>query len=212
MPELATHMFTQESWKTEELSAHLTEEFLSRNVAISHVSFEHEMYPLALEKVFSFMSLNANGRYSDRTMMSIRRSADRWKDTNVSARFDYIREGHGSNLPYMFFVESPFSWDEETEIKRGGILGAVICLPNDEGEYRGIISVAEHSRNKGLGRALLTCQQNWFGTINWYAHQGNTNAMRLAASVGLGPIQVNSSTNTVQYARVELQIARRRGM
>lgn len=113
-------------------------------------------------------------------------------------------------MPYVFIVESPYSWDDETEIKRGGILGALVCLPNDEGEYRGILAVAENARKQGIGKCLLERQQAWTGVINMYAHQSNAIAMRLAASVGMGPIQVNSSTGAVQYGRTEVLSNRRR--
>jgi len=134
MPEITNYMFASGDWRTEELTAALPESLRDQNISMSHIDYTSQMYPLALEKVFSFMSSAANGRYSDRTMMTIRRTADRWRDTTIPARSTYINDELGSNpyLPYMFIVESPYSWDEETEIKRGGILGAMICLPNDD--------------------------------------------------------------------------------
>lgn len=215
MPEITNYMFASGDWRTEELTAALPESLRDQNISMSHIDYTSQMYPLALEKVFSFMSSSANGRYSDRTMMTIRRTADRWRDTTSSDRARYINDELGSNpyLPYIFIVESPYSWDEETEIKRGGILGAMICLPNDEGEFRGVLAVAENVRQQGIGKALLERQQGWTGVINLYAHQSNMNAMRLAASVGMAAIQVNSSTGAVQYGRCANPTAnRRRGM
>jgi len=213
MPETSNYMFASGDWRTQELTEALPQHLRDASVSMSHIDYTSDMYPLALDKVFSFMSANANGRYSDRTMMTLRRAADRWRDTTIAVRSTYIYEELASNpyMPYLFIAESPYSWDEETEIKRGGILGALVCLPNDEGEYRGILAVAEASRRQGIGKSLLQRQQAWTGVLSMYAHQNNANAMRLAASVGMAPIQVNSSTGAVQYGRA-VEVARRRGM
>jgi len=213
MPETTNYMFASGDWRTQELTEALPQHLRDANVSMSHIEYSSEWYPLALEKVFSFISANANGRYSDRTMMTLRRAADRWRDTTATQRYSYINEELGNNpyMPYIFIAESPYSWDDETEIKRGGILGALVCLPNDEGEYRGVLAVAEASRQQGIGKSLLTRQQAWTGVLSMYAHQNNANAMRLAASVGMAPIQVNSSTGAVQYGRA-VEVARRRGL
>jgi hypothetical protein len=212
MPEITNYMFSSGDWRTNELTEALPQELRDKNVSMSHLDYSSEMYPLALEKAFSFMSSSANGRYSDRTMMTLKRVSDRWRNTTPQQRYTFINDELGANpyMPYVFIVESPYSWDDETEIKRGGILGALVCLPNDEGEYRGILAVAENARKQGIGKCLLERQQAWTGVINMYAHQSNAIAMRLAASVGMGPIQVNSSTGAVQYGRTEVLSNRRR--
>lgn len=192
-----TYMFAADNWRNDECESALASELVSEGIKLSYIDFGSDLYPLALSTAFTFFSTQSSGRYTDRTMMTIRRIADKWADSTRSDRDEHVStEGY---LPNLYIAESPYSWDEETEIKRGGILSILMCLPNDEGEYRGLLAVTEQIRRRNLGRSMMRACSMFNGRMSWYIHQTNFAGMALATDSGFAPIQVNSNTGTIQY-------------
>jgi len=195
MPETLNYTFKND-YLGRDITRLLNDDVQNDNIRVSYVAAHDNEFCLALEQAFPFVSAHANGRYTDRTIMTIRRMADRYRS------FDFNAED-ASYHPFALVVESPHGWDPETEIKHGGIHAMLVGLPNDEGEYRGILVVAEHSRRRAIGKTLLQGARHITHSISFYASNTNMPAMRTAASGGFGAVQVNSSTGVVQYSHVD---------
>jgi GNAT superfamily N-acetyltransferase len=200
MPDTSNFMFDQnDNYRRSSLEHMIPAMFTPETFRLTLLDSTHDMFPVAMSKAFIHLSKTHSGRYSDRTMMTVRRWADRVENTNYA---DRIRDENNVYLPVVICAESPYSYDNDTEIKRGGIHGMLIALPNDEGTYRGILSVSEHSRRQGIGTALMTAAQNFGPRLSMYANRTNLVAMRLAASTGYSPVQVNSVSGVIEYAQI----------
>lgn len=149
-------------------------------------AIEHNEYPAlagAIRQAFAFFRRHGDRRYSAASLMRLLAFADR------------IDQGHVDDIPCIVTCEVPFSYDEDTEVKSGGIVGIAILLPDN----RMMLAVHSERRRKRVGTALLRFVGNYFTSypVVW-AHRANTTAAGFLASQGLMPWAVNTA-GAVQY-------------
>lgn len=204
LTEQARYTFSDsDNYRTTQLTSLLSEELkFDMNARMSLITSENSDYPLFTEKLFDFFSTAASSKYSDRTMMQLRRWGKRFDGTTPDERRN-SSDANMANYPAGFVVESPFGWNPDTEIKHGGILGMYVMLPTDEGEYRGVLAVPASFRRRGIASALLNSESHyWHSRVALFAHSNNFAAAGLAAKCNLSAIQINSQSQVVQYQRV----------
>lgn len=131
----------------ERLSLFYTAYTDSDKVTPSVIMPTSDQYNLATRTAFEFVRRHGDGRYSDRTLMATHRLGDRWART---PSLDV------TEFPPFVVVEEAASYDPDTEVKSGGIIGMAYALPSEyEGGTRAVLAVRQQSRCKGLGRYLL---------------------------------------------------------
>lgn len=206
MPDTDTIRYTfsdADSYRSSQLTALLSSELkYDIRARMSLVTSESSEYSNFTSKMFDFFSAHSGGRYSDRSMMQLRRIGKRMEGTTAEGRFSSESETY-LNLPVGLVVESPNGWNADTEVKSGGILGMYVIIPTDDGDCRGMIAVPNAVRRKGIASAMLDGEANYFHSrVALYAHSGNFAAAGVAAKNNLSAIQINSQSQVVQYQRV----------
>ena len=125
------------------------------NYRFSYIDIHNELYPLALQTSFEFLTRNHSGRYRDRTLMTIRRWADSVAATTPVQRINESYSDANRPFPIVMIAEAPFSYDEETESKNGGIVGVNVGIDDSDGGWKGIVAVAAGARTKKIGTTLI---------------------------------------------------------
>lgn len=173
---------------------------------LSYIDLTSDLYPLALKTAFDFISRNHNGRYRDRTMMTIRRWSERVQSTTPASRLAEYHNDPDRRFPIAMIAEVPFSYDENSESKNGGVVGINLGIDDGDGGYRGILCTSKKFRQKNIGTVLVSSMGNVStpGHIDYYAHNQNFNAARLAAKLSYTPISINSESGVVQYRMTEV--------
>lgn len=176
-------------------------------VRMTIVDINNDLIPVAMRTAFEFINKNSEGRYSDRTLMSIsrweKRLAGKTSDERI-ALFTEDADNTGAGMflaPKVIIAEKEFCYDEDTETKTGGVLGMLVMLPHSDDEsYRAVLSVADGVRRRNIGKALANATQVMNTMpVHFFAGAGNRLAMRLAAAANM---QITSvSGRTVQYTR-----------
>lgn len=137
----------------------------------------------AVRQAFAFFRRHGDRRYSAASLMRLLAFADR------------IDQGHVEDIPCIVTCEVPFSYDEDTEVKSGGIVGIAILLPDN----RMMLAVHSERRRKRVGTALLRFVGDYFTSypVVW-AHRANTTAAGFLASQELMPWAINTA-GAVQF-------------
>jgi hypothetical protein len=171
------------------------------NFKLTYIDIASEQYPLALKTAFEFISRNHSGRYRDRTLMAIRRWAENVENSTAVSRINESYDDNGRIFPIPMIAESPYSYDDDTESKNGGIVGINLGLDDGEGGFRGILCVSKNTRNNRIGSSLIHAMNSVSsgGLFDYYAGNKNFLAARTAASVGYAPVSINSETGVVHY-------------
>lgn len=163
--------------------------------------------PSAFRQAFEFLQRHGEGRYSDRTLMAINRWASRCEDYNSSPLGTNLGSSY-ERLPGVFSLASETSYDEETEVKFGGMCAVAVTLPTEVGDSRLVLAVAPESRRKGYGRRLLTEVYN-YESANFHAWvgQGNIDGIKFLLEMGMFPQEMNSQRAILfaRRARAEIQ-------
>jgi hypothetical protein len=189
-----------DEWRNGRLESIAKANMPDTNCRMTYLDLYSEAYPLALNTAFEFLSRNHDGRYRDRTLMSIRRWAFSVAETDVHARTYGSSTFHDRKYPSILVLEAPFSYDEDTEAKSGGIIGLTVCVDDGDGDWRGILAVSKHMRNKKAASALVQgFNAVSSSSMSYYAHSHNFLAARTAASLGYAPVAINAVTNVIQY-------------
>jgi hypothetical protein len=123
-------------------------------------------YAQALRAAPEFFRRQAEGRYSDTTIM------------NLSRTWDLFNENQSApELPTVFIAEVPFSYDEETEVKRGGTVGMLVIFAD-----KSLLAVARTARRRGVanddlepGRLLRVHQP--YGVLDRSPEHGRTRVL-----------------------------------
>ena len=132
-------------------------------------------YTQALSQAFPFLRRNADGRYSDTTLMKLTRAVD-----NIDGAGD---------LPTIVIAEMPYSYDELTEVKSGGI--AAMAVTYQSGKT--LLAVHRNLRRRGLGRCMTSMVGGYSPTAPHY-WVGGSNAVgqQFLVASGLRPTAINS--------------------
>lgn len=141
--------------------------------------------PQAFASAFDFLQRHAQGRYSDRTLMSV----SRWSFTSAEM-VEGRRQSPDRIAASVHSIGKEVTYDEETEVKHGGTVAMAVCLPSEYGA-KVVIATAPDCRRQGYGRRILQRIQS---TVP-YAHAwvGNTNiaGMQFLLDAGMRPLSMN---------------------
>ena len=144
----------------------------------------------ACRQAFAFFRRNADRRYSASVLMSLLTHAEAIEaDAERGVLPDSSEDDAAHRYPAVMTLGTPFEYDEETEVKSGGLVGVAVLLPDN----RVLFAVLPDQRRKGVGREmtrLLAGRYDYFN-LNWWIHQENRDGQQFALAVGLMPYQVN---------------------
>lgn len=139
-----------------------------------------------LRQAFTFFRKHGDGKYSANTIMSLLRASE-----GISAAIENGGVVHANHLPSLAVAEMPYSFDEETEVKSGGLMGIAIHLPDN----RILIAVHSEARRKRLGTVLLHILRAWrpAGEMSIWVHRSNDVAQHFLLSNECVPWVLNPS-------------------
>lgn len=158
------------------------------NLTVSILQRDDAKYAQALRAAPEFFRRQAEWRYSDTTIM------------NLSRTWDLFNENQSApELPIIFIAEVPFSYDEETEVKRGGTVGMLVIFAD-----KSLLAVARTARRRGVANTIWD-QADYYGFLNrmafWIGRQ-NTVGHVFCLTHGLFPTAMNGQ-GAVRYSRME---------
>ena len=150
---------------------------------------DHTSLSAGLRQAFAFFRRHGDRRYSAQSLIRLLAFADRL-DAGVDP-------SELNALPAIVVAETPFSYDEDTEVKSGGVLGMAVMLPG------GRTMIAAHSeyRQHRIGTALLQFMRTYYNEylIVW-VHRQNLAGASFLLSQGLMPWSINAA-GAVQYCQ-----------
>jgi hypothetical protein len=160
------------------------------------------MYPAALRQAHEF--LRRHGRYTPRTLNALLAAGDivqEARETGSPIPFEAV--------PSLFTAGRPSSYDPDTEVKQGGIMGVVAVW---EGT-KVLLGVGREKRRQGVGRCLLQAAQGMLGYglsgAQAWVGQHNTEGQMFLLSQGWRIASLNSS-GAVCFAVTEADIVEER--
>lgn len=147
--------------------------------------FEYPALAAAIRQAFAFFRRHGDRRYSAASLMRLLAHADR------------IDAGEHNDLPSVVTCEVPYSYDEDTEVKSGGVLGIAVLLPDE----RVMVAVHSERRQKRVGTSLIDFVRNYFTSypVVW-VHRANFTGAAFLASLELMPWELNAA-GAVQYCQ-----------
>lgn len=110
-------------------------------------------YEENMRQAFNFLRRNDDGRYSSRMKMRVLNAAETAESARESGR------DLPSDLPGLLAIRRPFGYDEDTEVKTGGWLAALVIWPEDAG--RVMLAVQQPSRRCRMGSLLMYLTTMW---------------------------------------------------
>ncbi len=153
----------------------------------------------ALRAAFSFLRRHDDGRYSSRMKMRVLQAAEdaeRGRELGVSH----------TSYPGVVMVRVPTHYNEDTEVKGGGLLAAGVCWSGEDGKV--VLATHVDHRRKGLGKTIMHTLQNACGiyTRTAWVNKSNIIGQHFLLAVGLTPTGFNASggvcyTGTVGSSR-----------
>lgn len=152
-------------------------------LALTHTYAGERGSPQAFQAAFDFLQRNANGRYSDRTLMAI----SRW--SFVSAELVEGTRQLDGPAPAVVSLSREVTYDEETEVKTGGTAALAVTLPSGEGSKL-IIATAPEARRNGYG-SLLVRELRYFPFIHAWVGATNTVGQQFLLANAMHPLAMN---------------------
>lgn len=138
----------------------------------------------ALRRAFDFLRTQGNRKYTDRSLMSLARAADRI-DGGIARQYE----------PVPVLLTAPYSYDELTEIKSGGTIACMVFVPVDSDSRdaaKFMLAVRNNNRRKGIAAGLIEGMRYVvIGSVCTYVHQNNTPGVALLATAGMTPAAID---------------------
>ena len=160
-------------------------------------------YLTRLKEAVTFLRRNSSRRYSDSTLGSLMRKVDVCEDllrSGVAPRFfaaDY-------RMPTLVIVGDEPGYDEETEVKTGGIIGVAIIIPSlDESPSKVLMAVKESRRREGIGTKLMAGFRQVMPTYNTVTYVSATNTTGLLFAIDAGFLPAELTPNGVMQLRYD---------
>lgn len=137
----------------------------------------------AIRQAFAFFRRHGDRRYSAQSLMRLLAFADR------------LDAGDFTEQARIVTCEVPFSYDEDTEVKSGGVLGVAVSLPDG----RVMLAVHQERRRGRVGTALLAFVRDYYNAapIVWVHRQNMVGAAFLCSQEYM-PWVINTE-GAVQY-------------
>ncbi len=138
-----------------------------------------------LREAFAFLRRHGDRRYSARSLMNLLSTADTVEALTESGRVLDTRA-----LPVVLVAETPFTYDEETEVKSGGIAAVAVKYPDG----KTMVGVHQTRRRARVGMACVRMLGDYLpGPVVLWVHNTNTVGQQFCLSLGLTPRSMNPS-------------------
>jgi hypothetical protein len=176
------------------------------------------LYAQHIARAFPFFRRHAEGRYSDSTMMRLANANDNAARFAIDPNANQWYEDDGSEprrpsprrrtrsgstpLPMLIVAERPYSYDSDTEIKTGGILGMCATWREDGG--RTILAVHRDHRRNEVGSRMLNLAMCTGPVISMWVGRTNTTAQQFLLAQRLYPTGMNAN-GVLRYSNVDTQ-------
>lgn len=144
-------------------------------------------FGMAATRAFEFLRAQGDRRYSNNSLMELVNLADRHRNGGFESR----------PPAFILTVSQPYSFDEETEVKKGGVLGVVV--QTNDGTCRAMLATAGGVRRRGVAGALLGAHLSLLGGPTFWLHPSNAPAQHFLLRNGFQPVQMNRR-GAVRYA------------
>lgn len=142
-----------------------------------------------LRSAFGFFRRHGGGRYTDATLMQLVRAADKYEGAlRNGAEFDAVHED--TDLPVLVVADRPYSYDEDTEVKTGGMVGLAVCWPERQGKT--LVAVQADYRRKHIGSLLLTQVRSLVRDASLWVGQQNVIGQKFLLANNLVPVGFSS--------------------
>lgn len=160
------------------------------NINLEVITPHHERWAMSMRQAFEFLRAAAGRHYTHSTLMKVLDFADNYG----------FRTDDDSPKPCLLRAVVESSYDPDTEVKRGGLLGVLVQM--NDGNRRAVLAVAEQFRRKGVGSALLDLHTRAIGSPNFWVARGNVGAQQFLLQRGLVVQQMNGR-GALMYGRDE---------
>ena len=161
-------------------------------VIVRAVLAGNQSSPQAFAAAFDFLQRNADGRYTDRTLMAISRWGFRCDEAlRRERRLEDPR-------PWVLSVHREVTYDEDTEVKSGGTMACAVTIPAEYGN-RLVMAVHPDARRQGFGRRLLNEACDYVAGLHAYVGSGNRVGQQFLLSAGMMPMSM-SNGRSILYA------------
>lgn len=140
--------------------------------------------PQAFLAAFDFLQRNAEGRYSDRTLMAI----SRWSSRSEDMLLDGVTPN--GPMPWVFSLGKEVTYDEETEVKSGGTVALAVTLPAEWGA-KFVMAVHPDARRHGYGSRLINHAQDYVSGLHSWVGNTNIAGQQFLLSIGMTPTSMN---------------------
>lgn len=154
---------------------------------LAYSPLDGAQYEDTLRKAFNFLRRHDDGRYSSRTKMRVLSAAERAEKLRTEGATPT-----SSGLPGVLSVETPFSYDEDTEVKLGGVVAVAVVWPTEEGRLL-LATHTEHRRNR-IGQLLVeACRVLGVTELTAWVNRTNRAGQHFLLSLGFAATAINNS-------------------
>lgn len=162
-------------------------------------SFGMSEYVAKLKEAAGFLRTNSSGRYSDRTHGRFLRKAEAAERTLISRAPGFDPE---LNLPGVFIIEEPFAYDEDTEVKTGGIIAVALVDQSLTTSKNAIyMAVRQPSRRRAAGSALVQAARRNYGQLTTYVNGANKPGLMFALCHDFNIVGYDSNNCVTEMVR-----------
>lgn len=161
-------------------------------------------YLARLKEAVTFLRRNSSRRYSDSTLGSLMRKVDVCEERVASnnGRHSYFDADY--RMPTLVIMEDEPGYDEETEVKTGGIIGVALIIPSlDESPCKVLMAVKEARRREGVGTKLMAGFRQVMPTYNTVTYVSATNTTGLLFAIDAGFLPAELTPNGVMQLRYD---------
>lgn len=150
-----------------------------------------------LRSAFGFFRRHGSGRYTDATLMQLVRAADKYEGAlRNGADFDATQD---TDLPVLVVADRPYSYDEDTEVKTGGMVAMAVAWPERQGKT--LIAVVADDRRKHIGSLLLTQVRSQVRDASLWVGQQNVVGQKFLLANNLVPVGFSSGM-AIRYGTI----------
>lgn len=148
----------------------------------------HERYATLMRQSFNFLRQHGDRRYSDTTLMRVVRAAEQVERSAT----------HTDNMPSLVTIELPTAYDEDTEVKTGGLCAMAVCWTHNDGKTA--IATHQSMRRRRYGSLMVRALQNTVCSLPaFWVSARNAPGQQFLLSLGLMPTSMNGA-GAVRYS------------
>lgn len=161
---------------------------------VDHQANDLRETAVLMRQAFTFFRRHSDRRYSAQSLMKVLSFAD-YLDAVVAGNEQF----NPDRCPSIVVAMTPAAYDEDTEVKSGGMAGVGILLPDN----RLMLCVHSDKRRFHVGTALIRFVSSFFNPYpEVWVHRNNHPGAQFVAATGLSPWSINP-LGAVQYCQNE---------